>query len=328
MASIRKRGDKWQVQIKKNGERRSETFSTKARATAWATAVEHELETVQHGGLPDKTFAQLLERYRDEYVPGRKGEKWEVTRINMFLRDEKLVNVSVKVLDATHVVAWRDRRIKLVQPNSVRREWTIMATACAVAIREWKWLKINPFVEVVKPAKGKARTRRITDDEIKLLTYSAGYDVLRTPDTITARVGAVLLFAIETAMRSGEICALTWEHVYATHVHLPDSKNSHARDVPLSAEATRLIEQMRGVAGCETLVFGMEDEQRDVLFRKIRDRCGIEDLHFHDSRREALSRLSKKLDVMELARMSGHLDLRILMSVYYAPKIEDLAAKL
>ncbi|MDP3308272.1 MAG: site-specific integrase [Methylotenera sp.] len=249
-------------------------------------------------------------------------------RINMFLRDKELVDVSVDKLDVTHVSAWRDRRLLVVQPNSVRREWAILASACTVAINEWKWLKINPFVGVAKPAQGKARSRRLTDDEITRLTYSSGYAVDRAPDTVTSRVGAVLLFALETAMRSGEICALTWEHVHAKHVHLPNTKNSFARDVPLSAEAKRIIKQMKDVAGCETLVFGLEDDQRDALFRKIRDRCDIKELHFHDTRREALSRLSKKLDVMELARMSGHLDLKILMSVYYAPKIGDLADKL
>ena len=328
MASIRKLGAKWQVQISKNGVRSSKSFVTKAAAMAWAVAQEAEIDTVQNGGLPNKTFGELLERYRDKVVPGRKGEKWEVARINMFLRDKAFVDVPVNKLNTTHVVEWRDRRIQLVKPNSVRREWTILASACVVAINEWKWLKVNPFVGVTKPVKGKARKRRLSEDEIARLTYSSGYDVDRVPDTVTARVGAAMLFALETAMRSGEICALTWEHVHDKHVHLPDSKNSHSRDVPLSAEAKRIISQLRGVVGCETLVFGMDDAQRDALFRKLRDRCGIEDLHFHDTRREALTRLSKKLDVMELARMSGHLDLRILMEVYYAPSIGDIADKL
>ena len=56
----------------------------------------------------------------------------------------------------------------------------------------------------------------------------------------------------------------------------------------------------------------------DALFRKARTRAQIEDLHFHDTRREALTRLSNIFDVMELARISGHRDLRILQKVYQA----------
>jgi integrase len=66
----------------------------------------------------------------------------------------------------------------------------------------------------------------------------------------------------------------------------------------------------------------------DALFRKAKARALVEDLHFHDTRREALTRLSKVFDVMELARVSGHRDLRVLQNVYYAPAIGDLAAKL
>ena len=48
------------------------------------------------------------------------------------------------------------------------------------------------------------------------------------------------------------------------------------------------------------------------------------DLHFHDSRREALSRLAKKVDVMTLAKISGHRDIKILLNTYYAPSVEDV----
>jgi integrase len=64
-----------------------------------------------------------------------------------------------------------------------------------------------------------------------------------------------------------------------------------------------------------------------VLFRKARGRCGIEDLHFHDSRATAITRLAKKLDILDLARMIGHANLGQLR-VYYRETAEDIAAKL
>jgi integrase len=80
--------------------------------------------------------------------------------------------------------------------------------------------------------------------------------------------------------------------------------------------------------GEEGSVFDVSTASLDALFRKAKARALIEDLHFHDTRREALTRMSKIFDVMELARISGHRDLRVLQNVYYAPSVKDLAAKL
>ena len=74
-------------------------------------------------------------------------------------------------------------------------------------------------------------------------------------------------------------------------------------------------------------VFQLEPGTRDALFRRARDAAGVKNLHFHDSRAEAIWRLSKRLDVMELARMIGHRDLKSLMW-YYQTSADELADKL
>lgn len=144
------------------------------------------------------------------------------------------------------------------------------------------------------------------------------------PETMTATVGLVMLWAIETAMRAGEICAMIQNDVHEKHIHIPETKNGHARDVPLSSKAKRLLKLATG----KDTVFGINSSQLDSLFRKMKKRALIEDLHFHDLRREALSRLAKVFGLMELAKISGHRNLSILQDVYYAPKIDDLADKL
>jgi integrase len=147
-----------------------------------------------------------------------------------------------------------------------------------------------------------------------------GYRRDQAPDRKSARVGAAFLFAIETAMRAGEICALTWDNVFEKHMHLPVTKNGYSRDVPLTVEASRIIEQLKPVTETEPTVFAVSARSVDALFRKAKKRALIEDLHFHDSRREALTGLAEIFDVMELARISGHRDLRIVQNVYYAPE--------
>lgn len=326
MATFRKRGKNWYAEIYKNGVRKGCTFDTKAEATAWAAKTETEILQNKHGSIPDdKSFADLLTRYRDSVSINKRGKRWETIRLNKVIQTDKIAQVRLPDLSAVHVAAWRDRRLAEISAASVHREWNLLSHCCAVAIKEWQWLTENPFREVKRPPEPAARWRRITDDEIDRLMMALGYAYDQTPETTTARVCAAFLFAIETGMRAGEICGLTWEHVKERHVHLPQTKNGTRRDVPLSQEARRIIDQLPKIGD---LVFNISVASLDALFRKGKARCLIDDLHFHDARHEALTRLSSKLNVMELAKIAGIRDLRILQNVYYNPKIEDLADKL
>jgi integrase len=96
------------------------------------------------------------------------------------------------------------------------------------------------------------------------------------------------------------------------------------REVPLSRHAVRLLRPVADREKC----FSVSSGTLDTIFRKARDKLLIKDLHFHDSRAEALTRLSRKVDVMTLAKISGHKDLRILQQVYYRESAEDIAARL
>lgn len=65
----------------------------------------------------------------------------------------------------------------------------------------------------------------------------------------------------------------------------------------------------------------------DSLFRKAKKMALIDDLHFHDARHTAITRLAKKLNILELARMVGHRDLRQLQ-VYFNMPAEEIAKRL
>lgn len=137
------------------------------------------------------------------------------------------------------------------------------------------------------------------------------------------RTGLAFLFALETAMRSGEILALTETdiHLRERFVRVARSKNGDARDVPLSSRAVQIVEALPGRA------FNVAPDIRDVMFRRAKVAAGVTDMHFHDTRAEAIWRLSRKLDPLELARVVGHRDLRSLM-LYYRPTVSELATRL
>jgi integrase len=57
-------------------------------------------------------------------------------------------------------------------------------------------------------------------------------------------------------------------------------------------------------------------------------KAGVEGATFHDARRTATSRLAQKVDVLTLAKITGHTDLKLLMSTYYSVSMDDVAGRL
>lgn len=323
MATFRKRGKSWYAEVSKNGVRMSKSFDTKAKAVAWATQVEADLANQKAGAIPDKTFGELLERYAEEVSVHKKSYAWEHRKIEQFRRMD-IADVKLTDLSDVHFIQLRDRRIKDVSPATVNRDFSLLSHVCTKAHKEWKWLRDNPVVDVQRPKQPPPRDRRISQDEIDRILLASGYTTEHTPNQIQERVGAAFIFAIETAMRAGEIVKLRWTDIVGRVAKLTDTKNGRPRQVPLSPEALRILDQLPKDA--ET-AFNLTSGSLDAVFRKIKNRCGIEDLHFHDTRHEAITRLSRKLDVLALARMVGHTDLRMLQ-VYYNATAEELADRL
>lgn len=129
-------------------------------------------------------------------------------------------------------------------------------------------------------------------------------------------------------MRAGEICKSEWKNVHERHIHLPAAicKNRRSRDVPLSKKARALLEKRKTDSG---LIFDIKSSSLDTQFRRYRDMAAVENATFHDTRHTALTRLAKIYEnPMDLAKISGHRDLRQLLNTYYNPTIDDLADKL
>lgn len=322
MASIYRQGKRWRAQVFVRGVRRSEVFGTKAQASAWALEQQAELAGDK---LPDKTFGEALERYAEEVAPLHKGETWEVRRLTAMGR-HKLADKRLTMIAGADIANWRDDRLKVVAPASVLREMKLMRSVFEACRRDFGWLRANPMQDVTRPTAPASRKRRITADEIERLRLAFGLGERLAADTATQRVGLAFLLGLETAMRAGEMLGLNWQDVEleARFVRLPRTKNGDAREVALSPAA---IEILRLLPAGDGPVFGLEEQSRDALFRKIRARAALTDLHFHDSRAEAIWRLSKKLDVLQLARMIGHRDLKSLM-IYYDESASELAKRL
>lgn len=333
MASIRKFASGWRAQVAVKGQRDSRVFDTKATAQEWAAKRETELRAIA-GGLGSKTHTvgDVLDDYQRKISPTKRGARWEKLRLDLIgqkqINGKPFRDIRLAELQPTHIAAWRDVRAREVSGSSVSREMSLLSHALEVARKEWGWLVTDPMKDVRRPAENPPRSRLITDKEIERITVALGYEEGMPVARPSQRVAVAFLLAIETAMRSGEILGLTSHTVdFERRVaHLPLTKNGSARNVPLSTRAAALLRMLPDVEAGQPF-FALSAASRDALFRKAKEKAGIADLTFHDTRHEAITRLAKKLQPLDLARMTGHTNLQELLT-YYNESAASIAQRL
>ncbi|MDP2761461.1 MAG: hypothetical protein Q8O64_13890, partial [Sideroxyarcus sp.] len=238
MASITPLKNGYRVQVYVDGTRDSDTFRTHKEAKAWGSARENELrnETTAHAGDRFK-FSDALIRHRDEVSIKKRGYRWEVIRINAFLRESNDLPLDLRMnkLSSEHFAKWRDIRLRSVSRGTVLREFGILSAIFEVARMEWKWIKENPIKDVRKPASPQHRSVLITRQIIKAQLRALGYSPIRPIRTLSQACGLTFLLALRTGMRAGEICGLEWTRVFPDHCKLLVTKTT-ARDVPFVAD--------------------------------------------------------------------------------------------
>lgn len=331
MASFRKRSGGWRAEVAKRGIRDSATFPTKAEAQAWATQREAEILSgvAGHSAGVNSSLSDALMRYKREVSPTKAGQRWEEVRLEKLNNELPFVGERIGDVTVDQIAEWRDAQLKVLKAPSVRREMTLLSSVFEIAKREWRWCKANPVREVKRPGNGRPRDRRVSADEERQLIDRFGYVEGQYPATLLQELAYAFLIALETAMRQGEILSLTKNATFLRQrfVRLDVTKNGDSRDVPLSRRAVELLEVLVKGAGEGGELFRLRSATADAMFRRVRDELGIVDLRFHDTRHEATTRLARKLDVLDLARMTGHRDPRSLM-VYYNATATEVAGRL
>jgi integrase len=353
MGTIIKRGERYQVKIRKKGyDPVSGTFRTRREAEAWMIEQEAAMNAgtfTPLGEARTTTLREALDRYESEITPRKKGAVQEKSVLRK-LREWKVAARPLATIRSADVAAWRDQQKKYYAPKTIANEMGTLSHVFNIARREWGMEGLrNPVDNVEKPVVRNARTRRIealehTDED---RARGATQDELATikQETSSETLPAIITLAVETAARRGELIKLRWEDVDLKNrtVFLGDTKNGEDREVPLSPTAIETLRTLpRNLNG---KVFDVTRDSVTRAFTRARDRARdayvkackdlgkqpspsyLVDLHFHDLRHEATTRLASIFPMHELAKITGHKDPRMLMR-YYHPKASDLALKL
>ena len=324
MATFRKRSGSWQALVKKKGFGQiARTFDTKAAAEAWAKVTESEM--VRGVFIPRKeaentTLSEALDRYEREVSSAKKGHRREKTRISIW-KNHPLAKRVLASIRGNDMAAYRDDRLKAdYSANTVRLELAIISHLFEIARKEWGMEGLtNPVKAIRMPSPPAGRDRRLGPGELEKLLESSSEELSQ-----------VIRFALETAMRRGELAGMTWEMVDLKKrtVTLPDTKNGQKRIVPLSAEAVAILKDRLSTRQIDGEVWNIRLDAITQDFARACRNAGISGLHFHDLRHEATSRFFEfGLDAPKVKEITGHKTYSMLAR-YTHLKAEDIAIEL
>jgi len=325
MATIRKRGSSWQVQVRRQGfPPLVKTFSSHADAAAWARDKERAIDRAElppsHRDLKNVTVRDLLHRYESEITVKKRGADRERFKLNV-LRSHNLGQASLDKVTGAMVASYRDDRLRVVTSGTVRRELAILQHCFEVARREWDIaIAVNPVRQITLPPPSKARQRRLEPGDLN--AFWRAVDRARAP-----WVKPFLTLAIETGMRRGELLSIRWEDIdtSASVARVCKTKNGHERVIPLTPTA---VQTLVSIHRCDDRVFPLAPGAVRQAWDRLVKRAGIKDLRLHDLRHEAVSRFFEDgLTVPEVALISGHRDPRMLAR-YTHLRPETIALKL
>jgi integrase len=335
----------WLARVRRVGHPAiSGTFNTKAAAQAWAGEIEakmHRRVFIDRRPSEKVTVGDLVRRYLREITPEKRGAVYEASHAQAILKDP-IASIPLAACVGRSIAEYRDRRLAAVRGATVNRELNVLSHVFTVGMTDWGYYLPggNPVRSARRPRISRGRERRLFPGEEPRLLAACAAHCGPLP------LAVVAIWAIETAMRRGEIATMRWEHLdrAARVLRVPETKTGEPRRVPLSSRAMALLADLpRRLDG---MVFGHDANSytRGFISAVRRARVGYEaecatagvqpdprmlrDLRFHDLRHEATSRLFERgLNPMEVSAITGHKTLAMLQR-YTHLRAEDLVDRL
>jgi integrase len=303
-----RRGKTFWFNIMYQGRRMQESLGTDDRKLAekiYAKTLTDIIEGRYFDSAKAKNtfFEEMVEKYLDEHAHSR--DEHTVKKLLAFFKGYTLFEMSTRF-----IAEYRTMRSKKVKPATVYQELALLRRMFNVAIREWEWIKDNPVARLSFSVGNKnARDRWLTlEEEGRLLEQATNPRWLRT----------LLMVALHTGMRRGEILGLEWPSVDLNRraITVERSKNGEKRIIPMSVTLFNTLKdtKVRGIAGT---VFPVSIRSLRVAFEGTLKKARIENCHFHDLRHTFATRLVQNgVDLYKVKELLGHKS--ITMTMRYA----------
>jgi len=306
---LAKRGSTWWMSFMYRGQqvRRSTGTGDKRLAEAVLSKVTVQIiegRFFEKLEAQERSLSELMDRYANEHAARRANHRRELTSIKnlkTFFGNPKLDHITPKL-----IVAYKNKRYTDgVKPATINRELATLKKAFNLARREWEWCTDNPVCRVSMERENNTRDRWLTvEEEQRLLPATAPW------------LREIVVFAVNTGMRLGEILALTWAGVdlFRRTVTVFRSKNGERRTIPINSIVLDLLKH-KDAARSQMIdcVFHSHtgtsldgSNIRRGLNAALR-LAKIQDLHFHDLRHTFATRIVQAgVDLYKVQRLLGH----------------------
>jgi integrase len=314
----------YRVQVRLHGQPpQSRTFERKTDARNWAQQIEAAIR--RGDALPTNearrhTVAQLIERYLEREARRKPHALKKLTQMLGWWND-RLGAYSLAAVTPAVIAQKRDELLaekigkgddRQRSPATANRYMAVLSAAYTAAVQEWHWARENPLRRVSKEAEPRGRVRYLSEPERSALLAACARS--RLPE-----LEAIVLLALTTGMRRGEILALRWPDIdlKRRQLVLHKTKNTDRRSVPIVPSVAVLLEQLAKVRRLDTdRIFPQPGKDKpleiDHWFELALREAGIEDFRFHDLRHTAASYLAMSgATSAEIAAVLGHRTLQM-----------------
>ncbi len=315
---------KWQAKIRLDcAPAISKTFIKKSDAERFLNQTLVDIDRrvfIDHSKSDSIKFRDLFERYEKNEMLELRGKhvKPALNQLKQNFSDFTLTSLKTE-----HISAFRDLRAKAGKAAStIKKEINLLSKIIDLARKDWGFqLAQNPCESIKRPVEQNERDRRLqADEENRLLTSCA---------VSSEQLCVITTFAIETCARLSELLSLRWSDVdfEKRTARIVMSKNGESRSIPLSSRAIAVLREIPSKKNERIFSNWSAADSFSKTFKRACASAEIENLHFHDLRHEAISRLASRFQQHEMMKISGH-KTPAMLSRYYHPRAEDFARRL
>lgn len=293
------------------------TFERKTDARLWAQQTEAAMREGRHFKTSEAkrhNLAELIDRYITTVVPTKPGNASAVTAQLLWWK-RQLGHCLLSDLSPSLIANKRDLllqgltfRGKQRSPSTVVRYLAALSHALTIACKEWEWLEESPIRKVTKPREPRGRVRFLNDEERHALLKACH-------ESSNPFLYPVVVIALSTGMRQGEIMNIRWEDIdlFKSRLILQNTKNGEKRTIPLRGLAFDLIKELAAQKHLDIgLVFPSKqnlNKPMDLRFpwEQALKKAKIHNFRFHDCRHSCASYLLMNgASLAELSEVLGH----------------------
>ena len=313
----------YRVRIRiKGSPQESATFARLTDAKKWVQSIESAIRENRHFKVSEAkrhTLSELIDRYCVNVLPNKKSAKTQFQQLNWW--KTKIGSRPLSDITPSLIAEYRDElgreitiRGKPPSPATVVRYMAALSHAFTIAVKEWGWMEDSPMRKVTKPREPRGRVRFLSDEERVRLLESC-------KESSSPYLYPVVVLALSTGMRSGEIMGLTWDNVDLNRGRaiLHETKNGERRAVALTGHALELLKELGKVHRIDSnLLFPAKETKttKPIDLRKPWEtavqKTELHDFRFHDLRHSAASYLAMNgASLAEIAEVLGHKTLQM-----------------